>query len=627
MKIPEDVDSVWICLQNVLIVDENNHIVHTGDNMQGILCTSNTPLKENLLDCFPEPAVRLAIEKTLAFVRREHKAHLLEIPGVETALIVFPSGGQQRQVVVAVQEQLNAANRMRHQLQERVRELECLYSISGEMKGSQDLDEAIEKSIQHLSAGFQYPDLTSIRIELYPNKVYGDQDTEPATVANTLRKPILLDDEEIGRIYIFYRKTADFMNEEDALLTEISIILANRLERLKYIRTLEKRRKVLLAKNEKLLELTEICSTARKKLQAVLNAITDKVAVIGPDYTIILSNTDEIRVGGICHEEIFSCDERCENCPSEIAFRESRAVMTELNKGDKHYVVRSYPILNDEGEVARVVETCSDVTKQKQMEEQLFQSYKLASIGKLVAGIAHEINNPNTFIRGNVKIIREAFQDIFPWLDKISMEHSDLKLARLNYDIFREHIPQLIEDMDHGTDRINKIVLGLRNFAKKDDGLLTEDVDLNTLIRNDLRIVKKDIEKNARIRENLDDKLPKFKGNRQKMEQVLMNLLANAAQAIETDNGLIIIETSYDNIEENVVLLIQDNGTGMDEKTRKHIFDPFFTTKRHEGGTGLGLSILYGIIKDHGGKIDVKSRVGEGTTFIIRIPLRKGDTS
>jgi signal transduction histidine kinase len=197
----------------------------------------------------------------------------------------------------------------------------------------------------------------------------------------------------------------------------------------------------------------------------------------------------------------------------------------------------------------------------------------------------------------------------------------------LNYGIFREHIPQLIEDMNHGTDRINKIVLGLRNFAKKDDGLLTEDVDLNNLIRNNLRIVKKEIGKCANIRENLAEDLPIFKGNRQKMEQVLMNLLTNASQAIIGENGLITIQTSYDTDAKNVILEVHDNGTGMDEKTRKHIFDPFYTTKRNSGGTGLGLSILYGIIKDHGGTIHVDSEIGVGTTFTIRLPLQRGETS
>ena len=174
--------------------------------------------------------------------------------------------------------------------------------------------------------------------------------------------------------------------------------------------------------------------------------------------------------------------------------------------------------------------------------------------------------------------------------------------------------------MDHGTDRINKIVLGLRNFAKKDDGLPTDDVDLNNLIRNDLRITQKEIKKVARVQLKLDKNLPMFKGNRQKIEQVLMNLLLNAAQAIDHENGLITIETSCKPAERVVVLKLTDNGVGMDEQSRKHIFDPFFTTKRDKGGTGLGLSITYGIIKDHNGQIEVDSEPGTGTSFYHQPP-------
>ncbi|NOY23575.1 MAG: hypothetical protein GXO70_08720, partial [Acidobacteria bacterium] len=368
MTIPDDFDSVWICLQDVLILDENSQIVHSGDNIRDILCTLNTPLKGNFLDCFPEPEVRLSIEETLTAVHREHKAHSLKIPGIDTKLSAFPSGKEQKRVVVAVETALKAANHMRHQLQERVKEVECLYSISRELKGSQNLDEAINKSIQYLIAGFQYPDITSVRIELKPGKVYGDRNTDPETAPNTLKRPILLGNKEIGRIYVFYLEQADFLDEEHALLTEISIILGNRLERLKYVRKLEKRRKILLLKNEKLLELTKVCSAARKKLQGVLDAITDKLVVIGADYNIVLSNNDQIRVGGTCHKEIFSSDERCENCPSAVAFSESHPAVTELRRGEKYYFIRAYPILNDEGEVDRVVETVSDVTKQKQME-------------------------------------------------------------------------------------------------------------------------------------------------------------------------------------------------------------------------------------------------------------------
>jgi signal transduction histidine kinase len=275
----------------------------------------------------------------------------------------------------------------------------------------------------------------------------------------------------------------------------------------------------------------------------------------------------------------------------------------------------------EKGSVETVLEICSDITTEEHMKRQLIQSYKLASLGKLVAGVAHEINNPNTFIRGNIKIISEAFENILPILDGQYEKNKDLKIARLNYQVFRESIPVLLDDMMGGANRIKKIVDGLRNFAKKDEGLLTDDVDINHLIQNNLRITSKEVRKRARLELNLDNTVPPFKGNIQKLEQVLMNMLTNAAQAMEREDGLIVIETGMDKTKNEVIIKIIDNGKGMDEKTKKHIFDPFFTTKRDKGGTGLGLSISYGIIREHKGRIDVESQVGIGTTLSIRIPL------
>jgi polar amino acid transport system substrate-binding protein len=171
-----------------------------------------------------------------------------------------------------------------------------------------------------------------------------------------------------------------------------------------------------------------------------------------------------------------------------------------------------------------------------------------------------------------------------------------------------------------GANRIKKIVDGLRNFARKDEGLLTDDVDINYMIENNLRITEKQIRKNAKLKLNLDSSVPKFKGNIQKLEQVLMNLLTNASQAIERDDGVIFIETGMEKTDNEIIITISDNGKGMDEKTRRHIFDPFFTTKRDRGGTGLGLSISYGIISEHKGNITVDSQLGSGTTFTIKIP-------
>jgi polar amino acid transport system substrate-binding protein len=295
---------------------------------------------------------------------------------------------------------------------------------------------------------------------------------------------------------------------------------------------------------------------------------------------------------------------------------------------ERYYTLNAYPIYTNDGSskiVDRVLEVCRDITNNKRMETQMFQSYKLASLGKLVAGVAHEINNPNTFILGNLKIVQEAFEDIFPILDKQFENNDKLKIARLDYKVFRENISILVNDMVNGANRTKKIVEDLRNFAKKEEEELNDDVDLNFIIKNQLTLTKKHIKKFAQLEIELNEKIPVFRGNINKLEQVLLNLTMNASDSIENGNGLIKIKTDYDEDSKKILLCVSDNGCGIDDSVLKNIFDPFFTTKKSKGGIGLGLSITYGIVKEHGGSIEVASRKGLGTTFTIRFPVKKGN--
>jgi len=163
--------------------------------------------------------------------------------------------------------------------------------------------------------------------------------------------------------------------------------------------------------------------------------------------------------------------------------------------------------------------------------------------------------------------------------------------------------------------------MDLRNFAKKDEETLLEIVNINHLIKDHLTLTQKYISSNANIEHKLSTDIPKFNGNIRKLEQVFMNIIINASEAIKDKKGLITVETRFDKSKNEIIIKFSDNGEGMDEETRKKIFDPFFTTKRNEGGTGLGLSISYGIIKEHNGTITVESKLGSGTTFTIHIPV------
>ncbi len=381
---------------------------------------------------------------------------------------------------------------------------------------------------------------------------------------------------------------------------------------------LENQKNLLIKKNQELVSLTEKLKESKSRLQILFNAITDTVIVIDSDRNILMSNQKAIGNKGKCYKKVFGREQPCEDCLVARVFEQKTSVTQEKEIDDGYYLLQAYPILDSDGDATGALEISRVITKEKNLERQLLQADKLASLGQLVSGIGHEINNPNTFIRGNLYIIQEAMNDIFPILDQYHKSSPDAKIARLDYDIFRQSVPVLIEDMVQGANRIKGIVDGLRKFAKRDEGLLNETVNLNTITEACLRLADNQIRRTADVKVTLDPGLPTVVGNSQKLQQVIVNILINASQAIDKQRGTIQVISQFNDRE--VVLRVKDDGKGMDEKTVQQIFDPFFTTKRHQGGTGLGLSIAYGIIKEHQGRIEVESKVGVGTTFCIYIP-------
>jgi len=256
-------------------------------------------------------------------------------------------------------------------------------------------------------------------------------------------------------------------------------------------------------------------------------------------------------------------------------------------------------------------------------QKQLVLSEKLASLGQLVSGAAHEINNPVQFILGNLMILQEAYDDILPILDRYSQSQPDLCIARLKYPFFRKHIQMLLNDMTTGAKRIRDIVLDLKTFSRGDEGRLDDDVDINEVVKVGQRLVHNKI-KHYQIEEDLDPDLPKIKGSENKLQQVVIASLINASEALANrPNGVIKISSRTEDDGKTISFTISDNGPGMTDEVKKRIFDPFFTTKQRTGGTGLGLSITYGIIEEHRGQIKVDSRVGEGTSFTYQLPVTR----
>jgi signal transduction histidine kinase len=267
------------------------------------------------------------------------------------------------------------------------------------------------------------------------------------------------------------------------------------------------------------------------------------------------------------------------------------------------------------------------LTSLSEKQTQLVQTEKHASLGRLVAGIAHEINNPIQFIHGNMGFLSEAFADALPILDAEAGRRPDLRLARLDYPFFRRQVPVLLQDLRDGADRIGIIVRELRAYARQDEGRLDQDVDLAAVIRASTRLLHNRL-KHYHVDQDLDPRLPAMKGNGTQLQQVVVNALENAVQALPEDGtGHIAVRAHPARGGKIIEFTIEDNGCGIAPEHRGRIFDPFFTTRQASGGTGLGLAIVEEIVKQHRGRIEVESEVGQGTIFRFLLPVKGGSAA
>jgi two-component system, NtrC family, sensor kinase len=265
----------------------------------------------------------------------------------------------------------------------------------------------------------------------------------------------------------------------------------------------------------------------------------------------------------------------------------------------------------------RELETANSEIRDTQAK--LVHAAKMASLGQLVAGVAHELNNPIGFIYSNLKVLRDYSERLVQLVK--SGEESPQKLAAekaaLEFDYICKDLPKLISSCEDGAKRTRDIVVGLRNFSRLDEAQLKE-VDIHEGIESTLHLLTGEIKNRIKINREFAN-LPKVTCYASQINQVLMNILSNAAQAIE-GSGEIYISTRL-HTADKVAISIRDTGRGMDRATVEKIFDPFFTTKGSGAGTGLGLSISYGVMQKHGGDILVQSQPGKGTEFTLILPI------
>jgi polar amino acid transport system substrate-binding protein len=278
---------------------------------------------------------------------------------------------------------------------------------------------------------------------------------------------------------------------------------------------------------------------------------------------------------------------------------------------------------------ARTAELTLEVAERRHAEaelrkrqQQLVQADKMAALGILVSGVAHEINNPNGLILLNMPVMMDAFRDAEPILEEHFKAHGDFDCAGLRYSRAREALPRLMTQMLEGSRRVKVIVEDLKDFARQQEPGLATEVDLNATVRTALRLMTNLIEKSTEhFTVCYGDAIPPIRGSAQRIEQVVVNLVMNACQALPGPERAIRLSTFVDPAENAVVLEVCDEGTGISPEHLPHLTDPFFTTKRESGGTGLGLSVSTGIVKEHGGSLSFTSAPGAGCTARLALPI------
>ena len=306
---------------------------------------------------------------------------------------------------------------------------------------------------------------------------------------------------------------------------------------------------------------------------------------------------------------------------------------------------KAQPVFNSTGEVIGVDGLIVDVTERKRLQRELDRTQMLQNIGRLAAGIAHEINTPIQFIGDNMRFLSDSFEQVIDLLgtykqlaesltkDDISSEsrHAAIEKvaaaeARADLHFLAEEIPRAIEQSLDGIKRVVTIVVAMRDFSHIDERRMGL-TDLNKALKSTIVILRNEIKYIADVKTNLDKNLPRVYCCADDMNQVFLNLLINAAHSIAEvvgtgarKRGLITVTSRREG--EIVLILVSDTGTGIGPDIKDKIFDPFFTTKAPGKGTGQGLSLARSIVVDkHAGTLDFETEYGAGTTFTVRLPI------
>ena len=301
----------------------------------------------------------------------------------------------------------------------------------------------------------------------------------------------------------------------------------------------------------------------------------------------------------------------------EIAFDKTRGM-------NRVILTSKVPLRDEHGNLTGIVGTGYDITDRKVAEERMASMERHESIGRLAAGVAHEINTPIQYLKDSVSFVQEGVQELLDYIDTLHAAMPQPKEPDENVEELRKEMPPALKLMADGLSRIAEIVRSMKDFSRADQNEVGQ-VDLNRAVRSTLVVARSQYSAVADAETELGE-IPPVTCNGSQINQVMLSLIGNAAEAIRdkvngtSERGKIMVRTRADG--EHVVIEIEDTGGGIPEEIRERIFDQFFTTKQVGSGTGQGLSVARRvIINAHNGSLDFTSEMGKGTTFIVRLPV------
>ncbi len=417
-------------------------------------------------------------------------------------------------------------------------------------------------------------------------------------VRSLIATPLFVRSKPVGVLYVLNSRHGTFTENDRGLLTSLASSVGRAVEIAWLFQSIRQRQHELLE--------------SRNQLQAVIDGIAHPIYTIDKDWKLVAVNeakSQELEIapdeltGRLCYLAFFDRSSPCEHCNvfGTLSDRmEQRWTVKWMEPGhqSEEWDVNAYPIPGDTSGSPSAVVVWQDRTEERLLENSLMQAGKLAAIGQLAAGVAHEINNPLTAINANAQMLQMS----------IPPDHDDYESVEL---------------IARAGERAAQVVRGLLDFARQNQYTF-ETADINASIRQGLELVSYQLTADGiNIITNLAQDLPEIEASLEHLQSVWLNLLLNARDALQDGTGPreVTIRTEFDQSGDQILIAVSDTGRGMHTAELNHIFEPFYTTKAPGEGTGLGLATSHRIVEQHGGRIDVTSKRGEGTLFMVHLPI------